>query len=83
MDQSLSTVDPPASKLRPTPAPADSGSVARELAHFARKGTMMSRSLTSPAAYGHFGHDDIELPWERTDKAELLKEVAGVMIAGD
>ena len=22
------------------------------------------------AAYGHFGRDDIELPWERTDKAE-------------
>jgi len=25
------------------------------------------------AAYGHFGRDDIELPWERTDKAEALK----------
>ena len=25
------------------------------------------------AAYGHFGRDDIELPWERTDKAEILK----------
>ena len=25
------------------------------------------------AAYGHFGRDDIELPWERTDKVELLK----------
>jgi len=25
------------------------------------------------AAYGHFGRDDIELPWEKTDKAELLK----------
>lgn len=24
------------------------------------------------AAYGHFGRDDIDLPWERTDKAELL-----------
>ncbi len=25
------------------------------------------------AAYGHFGRCDIELPWERTDKAEILK----------
>lgn len=25
------------------------------------------------AAYGHFGRDDIELPWEKTDKAEILK----------
>ncbi len=30
------------------------------------------------AAYGHLGRDDLDLPWERTDKAELLKEVAGV-----
>ncbi|MGV3489050.1 MAG: methionine adenosyltransferase [Tuberibacillus sp.] len=28
------------------------------------------------AAYGHFGRTDIDLPWERTDKAELLKEEA-------
>ena len=25
------------------------------------------------AAYGHFGRTDIDVPWERTDKAELLK----------
>lgn len=30
------------------------------------------------AAYGHFGRDDIEFPWERTDKAEALKQAAGV-----
>jgi len=29
------------------------------------------------AAYGHFGRDDIEFPWERTDKAEALKKAAG------
>jgi S-adenosylmethionine synthetase len=28
------------------------------------------------AAYGHFGRTDIDLPWERTDKAEALKEQA-------
>ena len=26
------------------------------------------------AAYGHFGRDDLELSWERTDKAEILKK---------
>ncbi|MCH7663991.1 MAG: methionine adenosyltransferase [Chloroflexi bacterium] len=30
------------------------------------------------AAYGHFGRDDLDLSWERTDKAELLREAAGV-----
>ncbi len=25
------------------------------------------------AAYGHFGREDIDLPWEKTDKAETLK----------
>ena len=24
------------------------------------------------AAYGHFGRDDLDLPWERTDKVEAL-----------
>ena len=26
------------------------------------------------AAYGHFGHTDLDLPWEKTDKAEELKK---------
>ena len=30
------------------------------------------------AAYGHFGRDDLDLPWERTNKAELLREAAGL-----
>ncbi len=30
------------------------------------------------AAYGHFGRDDLDLPWERTDKAEILREAAGL-----
>ncbi|MGP7818371.1 methionine adenosyltransferase [Niallia sp. 01092] len=25
------------------------------------------------AAYGHFGRSDVDLPWERTDKADILK----------
>ncbi|GAA0222674.1 methionine adenosyltransferase [Metaclostridioides mangenotii] len=28
------------------------------------------------AAYGHFGRTDIDVPWERTDKAELLRKEA-------
>jgi len=30
------------------------------------------------AAGGHFGRDDLDLPWERTDRAELLREAAGL-----
>ena len=30
------------------------------------------------AAYGHFGRPDLDLPWERTDKADLLRQDAGV-----
>jgi S-adenosylmethionine synthetase len=30
------------------------------------------------ATYGHFGRDDLELPWERTDKAKILKAEAGL-----
>jgi S-adenosylmethionine synthetase len=30
------------------------------------------------AAYGHFGRDDLDLSWERTDKAAALKDAAGL-----
>lgn len=30
------------------------------------------------AAYGHFGRDDLDLTWERTDKAETLRIAAGL-----
>jgi len=30
------------------------------------------------AAYGHFGRDDIEFTWERTDKADALRKAAGI-----
>ena len=30
------------------------------------------------AAYGHFGREDADFTWERTDKAELLREAAGL-----
>jgi S-adenosylmethionine synthetase len=30
------------------------------------------------AAYGHFGRDDLDLPWENTDRAEALRLAAGI-----
>ena len=30
------------------------------------------------AAYGHFGRDDLDVPWERTDKADTLRREAGL-----
>ena len=30
------------------------------------------------SAYGHFGREDVEFTWERTDKAEALKKAAGL-----
>ncbi|MEO1166469.1 MAG: methionine adenosyltransferase, partial [Chloroflexota bacterium] len=30
------------------------------------------------AAYGHFGRDDLDVTWERTDKADALREAAGL-----
>ncbi len=42
-------------------------------------GIIQSLQLRRPiyrqtAAYGHFGRTDIDLPWEKTDKAETLKK---------
>jgi S-adenosylmethionine synthetase len=33
------------------------------------------------AAYGHFGRDDLDVPWERTDKAEALAAAANELAA--
>ena len=30
------------------------------------------------AAYGHFGRTDVDLPWEHTDKADVLRKEAGI-----
>ncbi len=45
------------------------------------QGIIRTLDLTRPvfrktAAYGHFGRDDLDLSWERTDKAEALKKAA-------
>jgi S-adenosylmethionine synthetase len=30
------------------------------------------------AAYGHFGREEPEFTWERTDKADALRDAAGL-----
>ncbi|MCK5663149.1 MAG: methionine adenosyltransferase domain-containing protein, partial [Thiotrichaceae bacterium] len=30
------------------------------------------------AAYGHFGREEPQFTWERTDKADILREAAGI-----
>ncbi len=30
------------------------------------------------AAYGHFGREDVDVPWEQTDKADMLRREAGL-----
>ena len=32
------------------------------------------------AAYGHFGRPDLDLPWERTDRAQLLADDGGIRL---
>jgi S-adenosylmethionine synthetase len=69
----------------------DTGSIPDEeisaliLAHFDLRPGAIIRDLglrrpiyQQVAAYGHFGRDDLDLPWETTDKAELLREAAGL-----
>jgi len=50
------------------------------------KGIVQMLDLLRPiyqrtAAYGHFGRNDAELTWERTDKAEVLAQDAGIKYA--
>ena len=41
------------------------------------RGLDLRRPIYGPtAAYGHFGRADVDLPWEHTDKAELLRKDA-------
>ncbi len=47
------------------------------------KGIVQMLDLLRPiykktAAYGHFGREEPEFTWERTDKASLLREAAGI-----
>ncbi|GAY11932.1 S-adenosylmethionine synthetase [Pseudonocardia sp. N23] len=33
---------------------------------------------SATSAYGHFGRTDVDLPWERTDRADALRQAAGL-----
>ena len=59
---------------------ADSEIVSLVKAHFDLRPAAIIKDLDllnpiykRTAAYGHFGRDDVQLPWERCDKIELLK----------
>ena len=39
---------------------------------------LLKPGYTPTAAYGHFGREDLDLSWERTDKADALKADAGI-----
>src|SRR3954467_83032 len=53
--------------------------------HFARRPAAILQNLelrrpiySKTAAYGHFGREDHDFTWERTDKADALKQAAGL-----
>lgn len=55
----------------------------RELFDLRPAGIIKMLNLRRPiykqtAAYGHFGRTDLNVPWEQTDKANALKEKAGL-----
>ena len=55
----------------------------REVADMTPQGIIDRLELRKPvfrqtAAYGHFGRDDVALPWEDTSRAEALKAAAGL-----
>jgi len=44
----------------------------------------LARPIYTPtAAYGHFGRSDVDLPWERTDKADALRDAARLRSAAE
>ncbi|MEN9225040.1 MAG: methionine adenosyltransferase [Thermostichus sp. HHBFW_bins_43] len=54
------------------------------LAHFQLRELPRQRGgrfYQNVAAYGHFGQTHLDLPWERTDKAALLREEALAVVA--
>jgi len=63
--------------------PAKLAELVRDHFKMTPRGIMESLNLRRPifkktAAYGHFGRNEPEFTWERTDKAEALREAAGV-----
>ena len=66
---------------------ADRRSSSTSTSTCARARSARSSNLHRPiyqktAAYGHFGREDHDFTWERTDKAQALREAAGLGAAG-
>jgi len=41
----------------------------------------LRRPIFQPtASYGHFGRDDLDLPWERLDRLESIQAASGVLV---
>ena len=60
--------------------------VVKDTFDFSVDGIIRTLSLTKVsykpvAAYGHFGRTDLDLPWERTDKAQTLQNKAAAVVA--
>ncbi|MCI4441423.1 methionine adenosyltransferase [Tibeticola sediminis] len=57
--------------------------IVREVFDLRPKGIIQMLDLQRPiyektAAYGHFGREEPEFTWERTDKAQILRDLAGL-----
>ena len=39
---------------------------------------LLKPGYKAAAAYGHFGREDSDFSWEKTDKADILREAAGL-----
>ena len=60
--------------------------IVREVFDLRPRGIIQMLDLLRPiysktAAYGHFGRDEPEFTWERTDKVQILRDLAGLSAA--
>ena len=60
--------------------------IVREVFDLRPRGIILMLDLLRPiysktAAYGHFGRDEPEFTWERTDKVQILRDLAGLSAA--
>ncbi|MEN9903711.1 MAG: hypothetical protein RLZZ555_276, partial [Pseudomonadota bacterium] len=60
--------------------------IVREVFDLRPRGIIQMLDLLRPiysktAAYGHFGRDEPEFSWERTDKVQILRDLAGLSAA--
>jgi hypothetical protein len=56
----------------------DSGGKGELSRYFTLTSKFPGNSIMGKILFWHFGRDDIEFPWEKTDKAAVLKKAAGL-----